>query len=119
MPGRDLLADYPDTRTGERVVYYDAGMLIALLAKDARVRAAHEVLRKSPHRPIITGPVLAQVGRDGPPSFTRSPGSSVSAPSCRPRTTSGLSATSKEESSAASPAIAFTVEPTSSVLGRC
>jgi hypothetical protein len=60
-----LLADYPDTRTGERVVYYDAGMLIALLDKNARARAAHDALRASPHRPVITGPVLAQVWRDG------------------------------------------------------
>jgi hypothetical protein len=66
VSARDLLANYPDTRTGERVVYYDAGMLIALLGKDAHARAAHEALRVSPHRPIITGPVLAQVWRDGP-----------------------------------------------------
>jgi hypothetical protein len=66
VSARDLLADYPDTRTGERVVYYDAGMLIALVGKDGRARAAHEALRASPHRPIITGPVLAQVWRDGP-----------------------------------------------------
>jgi hypothetical protein len=63
---RDLLADFPDTRTGERVVYYDAGMLIALLGKDLRARTAHEALTASPHRPVITGPVLAQVWRDGP-----------------------------------------------------
>lgn len=66
MPARDLLADYPDTRTGERVVYYDAGMLIALLARNPLARAAHEALRTSPHRPVVTGPVLAQVWRDGP-----------------------------------------------------
>ena len=66
MPSRDLLADFPDTRTGERVVYYDAGMLMALLAKDLRARNAHEALKASPHRPVITGPVLAQVWRDGP-----------------------------------------------------
>lgn len=66
MSPRDLLADYPDTRTGERVAYYDAGMLIALLDRNARARAAHEALKTSPHRPIITGPVLAQVWRDGP-----------------------------------------------------
>ncbi len=66
MSARDLLADFPDTRTGERVVYYDAGMLIALLDKDRRARAAHEALTASPHRPVITGPVLAQVWRDGP-----------------------------------------------------
>jgi hypothetical protein len=63
---RDLLADHPDTRTGERVVYYDIGMLIALLAKNARARITHQALTASPHRPIITGPVLAQVWRDGP-----------------------------------------------------
>jgi hypothetical protein len=66
VSARDLLADFPDTRTGERVVYYDAGMLIALLDKDRRARAAHEALTASPHRPVITGPVLAQVWRDGP-----------------------------------------------------
>jgi len=66
VSARDLLADYPDTRTGERVVYYDAGMLIALLDKDLRARTAHEALKASPHRPVITGPVLAQVWRDGP-----------------------------------------------------
>jgi hypothetical protein len=66
VSARDLLADFPDTRTGERVVYYDAGMLIALLDKDRRARAAHEALTASPHRPIITGPVLTQVWRDGP-----------------------------------------------------
>ena len=66
MSARDLLADFPDTRTGERVVYYDAGMLIALLGKDLRARTAHEALKASPHRPVITGPVLTQVWRDGP-----------------------------------------------------
>jgi hypothetical protein len=66
VPARDLLADFPDTRTGERAVYYDAGMLIAMLDKDIKARAAHEALKASPHRPIITGPVLSQVWRDGP-----------------------------------------------------
>jgi hypothetical protein len=66
VSARDLLADFPDTRTGERVVYYDAGMLIALLGKDLRARTAHEALKASPHRPVITGPVLTQVWRDGP-----------------------------------------------------
>ena len=66
MPDRELLADFPDTRTGERAVYYDAGMLIALLDKDLRARAAHEAMKAAPHRPVITGPVLAQVWRDGP-----------------------------------------------------
>jgi hypothetical protein len=66
VPARDLLAGFPDTRTGERVVYYDAGMVIALLAKDPGARAVHEALKASPHRPVITGPVLAQVWRDGP-----------------------------------------------------
>jgi hypothetical protein len=66
VSARGLLADFPDARTGERVVYYDAGMLIALLDKDLRARAAHEALKSSPHRPIITGPILAQVWRDGP-----------------------------------------------------
>ena len=66
MPVRDLLADFPDTRTGERIVYYDAGMLIALLDKDLRARTAHEALKASPHRPVITGPVVAQVWRDAP-----------------------------------------------------
>lgn len=66
MAVRDLLADFPDTRTGERAVYYDAGMLLALLDKDRRARSAHEVLKASPHRPVITGPVLAKVWRDGP-----------------------------------------------------
>ena len=66
MSARDLLADFPDTRTGERVVYYDAGMLIALLGRDLRARTAHEALKASPHRPVITGPVLTQVWRDGP-----------------------------------------------------
>lgn len=66
MPGRVLLTDFPDTRTGERVVYYDTGMLIALLDHNAQARTAHEMLKASPHRPVITGPVLAQVWRDGP-----------------------------------------------------
>jgi hypothetical protein len=66
VSARDLLADFPDTRTGERVVYYDAGMLIALLGKDLRARTAHEALKASPHRPVITGAVLTQVWRDGP-----------------------------------------------------
>jgi hypothetical protein len=66
VPPRELLADFPDTLTGERVVYYDAGMLIALLDKGARPRSAHEALKASPHRPVVTGPVLAQVWRDGP-----------------------------------------------------
>jgi len=66
VSARDLLADFPDTRTGERVVYYDAGMLIALLGKDLRARTAHEALKASPHRPVITGPVLTQVWGDGP-----------------------------------------------------
>jgi hypothetical protein len=66
VPVRDLLAGFTDTRTGERAVYYDAGMLIALLDKDIKACTAHETLKASPHRPIITGPVLAQVWRDGP-----------------------------------------------------
>lgn len=66
MSAGDLLADFPDTPTGERVVYYDTGMLIALLDDNARARTAHETLKASPHRPVITGPVLAQVWRDGP-----------------------------------------------------
>jgi hypothetical protein len=66
VSARDLLADFPDTRTGERVVYYDAGMLIALLGKDLRARTAHEALKASPHRPGDDGPVLTQVWRDGP-----------------------------------------------------
>lgn len=66
VPVRALLADFPDTRTGERVVYYDAGMLIALLDKDVSARTAHDVLRASPHRPVITGPILTQVWRDSP-----------------------------------------------------
>jgi hypothetical protein len=41
-------------------------MLIALLDKDLRARTAHEALTASPHRPVITGPVLTQVWRDGP-----------------------------------------------------
>jgi hypothetical protein len=66
VTARDLLADYPDARTGERVVYYGARMLIALLVKDPRARTAHETLKASPHGPVITGPVLVQVWRDGP-----------------------------------------------------
>jgi hypothetical protein len=66
VPVRDLLADFPDARTGERIVYYGAGMLIALLDKDLGARTAHEALKASPHRPVITGPVVAQVWRDAP-----------------------------------------------------
>jgi hypothetical protein len=66
VSARDLLADFPETRTGERAVYYDAGMLIALLDMDLRARTAHEALKASPHRPVITGPILTQVWRDGP-----------------------------------------------------
>lgn len=48
------------------MVYYAAGMVMALLGKDLRARTAHEALKSSPHRPVITGPILTQVWRDGP-----------------------------------------------------
>ena len=88
---RDLLADYPDTRTGERVVYYDTDMLIALLDRNARARTTDETLKTFPHRPgpLSPGRSRLRYGAMARQSCTRSPGSPTSAQSCRPRTTSG------------------------------
>jgi hypothetical protein len=47
-----------------RPVIYDAGMLIGLANRTARVQAQHELsIRRA--RPIVPGPVLAQVWRGG------------------------------------------------------
>lgn len=46
-----------------RVPVYDSGMLIALTDRKAKAERIHAGLRESPHRPVIPGPVLAQVWR--------------------------------------------------------
>lgn len=49
-----------------RVPVYDTGMLIALAARKAKVVQMHRGLVRSPHRPVVPGPVLAQVWRPDP-----------------------------------------------------
>ncbi|MGP4109930.1 hypothetical protein ACTWP5_03290 [Streptomyces sp. 4N509B] len=49
----------------KHVVVYDAGMLIALLDRRPKALAVHATATRARHRPIVIGPVLAQVWRDG------------------------------------------------------
>ncbi|WP_017572917.1 hypothetical protein [Nocardiopsis halotolerans] len=49
-----------------RVPVYDTGMLIALSARKAKAVQMHLGLARSPHRPVVPGPVLAQVWRPDP-----------------------------------------------------
>jgi hypothetical protein len=49
-----------------RTVVYDAGMLMALLRGSPAARLLHHGLRAAPHRPVLIGPVLAQVWRPDP-----------------------------------------------------
>jgi len=49
-----------------RVPVYDTGMLIALAARKAKAARIHQGLGRSPHRPVVPGPVLAQVWRPDP-----------------------------------------------------
>jgi hypothetical protein len=49
-----------------RTVVYDAGMLVALLRGKPTAQLLHHGLRAAPHRPIIIGPVIAQVWRPDP-----------------------------------------------------
>lgn len=49
-----------------RVPVYDTGMLIALAARKAKAVQMHRGLAGSPHRPVVPGPVLAQVWRPDP-----------------------------------------------------
>lgn len=49
-----------------RVPVYDTGMLIALAARKAKAVQMHRGLARSPHRPVVPGPVLAQVWRPDP-----------------------------------------------------
>ncbi|GAA1998942.1 hypothetical protein GCM10009799_27490 [Nocardiopsis rhodophaea] len=49
-----------------RVPVYDSGMLIALAAHKAKAVQMHRGLVRAPHRPIVPGPVLAQVWRPDP-----------------------------------------------------
>lgn len=49
-----------------RVPIYDTGMLIALAARKAKAVQMHRGLARSPHRPVVPGPVLAQVWRPDP-----------------------------------------------------
>jgi hypothetical protein len=51
-----------------RTVVYDAGMLVALQREKSSARLAHRGFRKAPHRPILIGPVLAQIWRPEPKS---------------------------------------------------
>jgi hypothetical protein len=52
----------------DRIVVYDAGMLVALLRGQSRARQLHREWRVAPHRPIIIGPVLTQTWRSDPPT---------------------------------------------------
>ncbi|MDE3725140.1 hypothetical protein PWG71_27485 [Nocardiopsis sp. N85] len=49
-----------------RTPVYDTGMLIALAARKAKAVQMHRGLTRSPHRPVVPGPVLAQVWRPDP-----------------------------------------------------
>jgi hypothetical protein len=49
-----------------RIPIYDSGMLIALADRKAKSVKLHEVACEAPHRPIVPGPVLAQVWRPTP-----------------------------------------------------
>ncbi|ASU81647.1 hypothetical protein CDO52_01515 [Nocardiopsis gilva YIM 90087] len=49
-----------------RVPVYDTGMLIALAARKAKAIQMHRSLDGTPHRPIVPGPVLAQMWRPDP-----------------------------------------------------
>ncbi|MGF1427644.1 hypothetical protein [Kitasatospora sp. LaBMicrA B282] len=49
-----------------RVPVYDTGMLIALADRKAKAVRLHAGLRSAPHRPLLLGPVLAQVWRPSP-----------------------------------------------------
>lgn len=49
-----------------RVPIYDTGMLMALAARKAKAVRMHQGLGRSPHRPVVPGPVLAQVWRPDP-----------------------------------------------------
>lgn len=49
-----------------RVPVYDTGMLIALADRKAKAVHLHAGLKDVPHRPIVLGPVLAQVWRPKP-----------------------------------------------------
>lgn len=46
-----------------RVPIYDSGMLIALADRKAMAERFHARMRDLPHRPVVPGPVLAQVWR--------------------------------------------------------
>jgi hypothetical protein len=48
----------------KHVVVYDSGMLIALLDNRPKALALHATATQARHRPIVIGPVLAQVWRD-------------------------------------------------------
>jgi len=49
-----------------RVPIYDTGMLIALADRKAKAMKLHEIAREAAHRPVVPGPVLAQVWRPDP-----------------------------------------------------
>lgn len=49
-----------------RVPVYDTGMLIALADRKSVAMKFHEAARRATHRPIVPGPVLAQVWRPAP-----------------------------------------------------
>ncbi|MFD6951886.1 hypothetical protein A6A08_15660 [Nocardiopsis sp. TSRI0078] len=49
-----------------RVPVYGTGMLIALAARKAKAVRRYRGLARSPHRPAVPGPVLAQVWRPDP-----------------------------------------------------
>ena len=49
-----------------RIPIYDSGMLIALADRKAKAVKLHEVACEAAHRPVVPGPVLAQVWRPNP-----------------------------------------------------
>ncbi|MBB4934660.1 hypothetical protein F4561_005480 [Lipingzhangella halophila] len=49
-----------------RIPVYDTGMLIALAARKGKAIEMHRGLGRTPHRPVVPGPVLAQVWRPDP-----------------------------------------------------
>jgi hypothetical protein len=53
------------------VLVYDSGMLIALVDRKPKALAIHAQAASTRHRPVLIGPVLAQVWRQEPASIHR------------------------------------------------
>lgn len=75
------------------VPVYDTGMLIALASGKAKAAQLHRGLGRTPHRPIVPGPVLAQAWRSDPATVhalgrvlkeCTAPQARASAPALRP-----------------------------------